>query len=52
VPVVQLALNVVDWPSQIEAGVAATAVGVGGVGVTVTKTGEEALLQTPFTHAE
>lgn len=51
VPVAQVAESVELCPKQIVVGLAETAVGAVGVGLTVTITLPEALLQTPLTHA-
>ena len=51
VPVEQVAVKVVLEPEQILLGLAATAVGVAGVGITVTVTEEGTLLHAPVTQA-
>lgn len=50
VPVAQVADNVALWPVQIADALMDSAVGVAGVGVTVTVTLADGLLQVPFTQ--
>jgi hypothetical protein len=51
VPDAHVAVKVELWPEQMLAGLAAAAVGAAGVGVTVTITLDDGLLQAPFTQA-